>query len=345
MIHPAIADWPPIPQRILGRTGVSVSVLSFGAGPISTLMVGEDDQRQLAVVDAALQVGINWFDTAATYGGGQSERSLGAALAQLGAASRVHVATKVRLMPEDLGDIGQAVRRSFEGSLERLRLPRVTLLQLHNSVTTRRGDLATSVTPADVLGPGGIVDAFRKLKDQGLVDYLGMTGIGQPAAMREVVDSGQIDTMQVPYHLLNPSAGQEMPGDFDETNYGNIIASCARQNMGVFAIRVLAGGAMAQNPPSPHTLKTPFFPLDLYQRDVERARRLQDDLLDPKHALSQMAIRFAVEHPSIHSAIVGLGSPREILEARAAIHVDWPVEMLRKLAAAGEIPWGGPYKS
>ena len=63
--------------------------------------------------------------------------------------------------------------------------------------------------------------------------------------------------------------------------------------MGVLAIRVLAGGALAGNPPSPHTLKTPFFPLALYERDRKRAARLQD-IVGPERRLSQEAIRFAL---------------------------------------------------
>src|SRR5436190_13098429 len=121
----------------LGKTTILVSRLSFGAGPISTLMVGSDDDRQREAVAHAIERGINWFDTAATYGGGASEANLGRVLEELEAASNVHVATKVRLMPDDLADIRSAVRRCVEGSLQRLRLPRVTLLQLHNSITAR----------------------------------------------------------------------------------------------------------------------------------------------------------------------------------------------------------------
>ena len=229
--------------RPLGKTEIAISAISFGAGPVSSLLVGDDGDRQRAVVQAALERGINWFDTAATYGAGQSERNLGRILEELKAASRIHVATKVRLTAEDFGNIRQAVRRSFTGSLERLRLPRVTLLQLHNSITAGRGDEPTSVTPSDVLSPGGIADAFEELRAEGLVLHLGITGIGQPAALEEVIRSGRFAAMQTPYHLLNPSAGRLMADDFSETNYGNVIAACAEQRMGELAIRVLAGGA------------------------------------------------------------------------------------------------------
>src|SRR5205085_2698856 len=99
-------------------------------------------------------------------------------------------------------------------------------------------------------------------------------------------------------HLLNPSAGHEMPPTFRDTDYGNIIADCAALDMGVLAIRVMAGGALADNPPSPHTLKTPFFPLALYERDRDRAQRLQT-ALGASRSLSREALRFALAHPQI----------------------------------------------
>ncbi len=307
--------------RPLGKTGIQISVIAFGAGPISTLMVGDDSDRQRIVVANAIDAGINWFDTAATYGDGQSERSLGQALAELDAAARVHVATKVRLMPTDLDDIGGAVRRSVARSLERLGLPRVTLLQLHNSITQRRGDEPTSVTPEDVLGRDGIAATFRELRAEGLVQHLGLTGIGNPAALREVIGSGNFAAMQVPYHLLNPTAGRDLGDGFPETNYGNIVGACADADMGVLAIRVLAGGALAGNSPSPHTLKTPFFPLALYERDRARAERLRE-WLGPQRRLPTEAIRFALAHPAVSAALIGFGETWQIDEALTALTPD-----------------------
>ncbi len=184
-----------IDRRVLGRTGIEISRLSFGAGPISTLMTGSDGDRQREVVAHAIERGINWFDTAATYGGGASEANLGRILEELGTQSTVQVATKVRLMPDDLVDIRSAVRRSVEGSLQRLRLPRVTLLQLHNSITARRGDEPTSITSDDVLRADGIAEAFEELCREGLVLHRGLTGIGQPAALAEVMRSGRFAAM------------------------------------------------------------------------------------------------------------------------------------------------------
>jgi len=326
--------------RNLGKTGIDISVLSFGAGPVSTLMVGDDRLRQRMVIERALEIGINWFDTAATYGEGQSERNLGQVLWQLDAAARVHVATKVRLIGNDLDDIRGSVRRSLAASLQRLQLERVTLLQLHNSITHRRGDEPTSITPEDVLGDDGVAQAFAELQAEGLVQHLGLTGIGQPAALRDVVVSGRFATMQVPYHLLNQSAGREVPDGNEETNDGQIIADCAAAEVGVLAIRVLAGGALADNPPSPHTLKTAFFPLALYERDRARAARLQA-ALGPQRRLPDEAVRFVLDHPHVSSALIGFGEAWQIDGALAALDVQAaPVDWARIVAETRNPPRG-----
>src|SRR6478735_12661171 len=163
-------------HRRLGSTGLDISALAFGAGPVPATMTSGDPDAQAAVVARAIERGINWFDTAAGYGQGKSEAALGAALRTLGAADRVHVATKVRLGEDQLGDIAGAVNASVKSSLLRLGVGRVSLLQLHNSVTARRGDEPTSLTPADVLHQ--VLPALERLRRDGFIDHIGLTGIG-----------------------------------------------------------------------------------------------------------------------------------------------------------------------
>src|SRR5207248_6366975 len=139
--------------------------------------------------------------------------------------------------------------------------------------------------------------------DAGLVSHLGLTGTGHPEAMRQVIRSGEFDTLQVPFNVLNPTAGAPGPPPDGETDYGNVVADCAAVGMGVFAIRVFAGGALLGQPPGPHTLKTPYFPLAVYQRDSERAGRLRAGGLPP----AELAVRFALSHPAVSSAIIGFG--------------------------------------
>jgi aryl-alcohol dehydrogenase-like predicted oxidoreductase len=297
--------------RTLGSTNLAVSAIAFGAGPVSQLLTGDRRDVQRHTIARAVELGVNWFDTAATYGAGRSEENLGRSLAELDLQSRVRVATKIRIMPEELGDVAATARRSLLASLERLQLPRVALVQIHNSITARAGAEPTSITPQHVLGPGGLLAEMERLRRDGLVEHLGLTGLGEPAALREVIASGAFATIQIPYNLLNPSAGHVAPAGFAQTDYGNLIDDGRRRGMGVFAIRVLAGGALAGRPPSPHTLKTPFFPLDLYRRDCARAERLAA-LLPEGMGREEAAVRFALSHPAITSAIVGFGSPEEV---------------------------------
>jgi aryl-alcohol dehydrogenase-like predicted oxidoreductase len=300
--------------RNLGSSGIRVSTVAFGAGPVSQLLVGADRPVQRDTIARALETGINWFDTAATYGDGQSEENLGRHLAELRADGATHVATKVRLMPNQLSAIALHVRESVLASLRRLRLERIALLQIHNSITTEAGSQPTSITPGHVLAAGGVLEELVRLRQKGLVAQLGLTGLGEPAALRQVIDSGEFGTIQIPFNLLNSSAGQAVPAAFSETDHGDLISHCGRRGMGVFAIRVFAGGALIGQPPSPHTRKTAFFPLDLYQRDLRRAEQLPA-MLPEGMSRHETAVRFALSHPAVSSAIVGLATPAEVDDA------------------------------
>lgn len=303
--------------RKLGRTGIDVSEIAFGAGPVPGLFT-RDGLRELQreTVERAVALGINWFDTAATYGEGRSEANLGSTFADLQVGPEIHVATKVRLAVDDLNDIRGAVRRSCEASLSRLRRSSVTLLQLHNSITPHRGDQPTSITPNDVVGDHGVLKAMDELQRAGMVRFFGLTGLGDPAAVREVLRTGLFHTVQTPFNLLNPSAGMEMETSFPETDYGNQFKECARQSMGVFAIRVFAGGALVGQLPSEHTKQTRFFPLDLYLRDSVRADQLRRDA-GPDGNLAHLAIQFVLRHASVSSAILGFSEPDQVEQAVA----------------------------
>src|SRR3977135_1186102 len=107
-------------QRPLGSTGLAVSALGFGCGAVGGLMVRGDAAEQRQAVSRALDAGITYFDTAASYGDGLSEEHLGQVLQDLGAWSRVVVGPKFRLRPEDLAQPAAAIRASLEASLARL---------------------------------------------------------------------------------------------------------------------------------------------------------------------------------------------------------------------------------
>ncbi len=300
-----------------GQLGLSprrVSTISFGAGPVSGLMTGDRHDDQIRVIRYAVQKGINWFDTAATYGEGSSERNLGRALRDVPRADRIQVATKVRLQPPQLDDIPNAVRHSVTQSLKRLGMERVTMVQLHNSITARRGDLPTSITPKDVLGPCGVVAALEALRDEHRVRLLGLTGLGEAASLTSVIRDGPWQAIQIPYNVLMPLSADDRSAGSLDVDYLRLLDLCADRQLGVIAIRVFAGGALAGQQPSVHTRRTRFFPLDLFHRDIERANMLGNRL--PRGlTVREVAVRFALSHPAICTALIGMGSEREIDEA------------------------------
>lgn len=300
--------------RPLGSTGIDVSTLSFGAGPVSGLMSVDSDDRQQAVIARAVELGINWFDTAATYGNGQSERSLGNALSTLRPEFPLYVATKVRVNVTNETDLRPAVVDSVRESLARLKRPSVALLQIHNSITWNRHDQPTSVTPDDVLGPRGLLAGLQDVRDAGWVSHFGLTGIGDADALRTVMQSRHFATIQAPFHLLNPSALRETPAPLCDPDYGGFLQTAYDLGMGIFAIRVYAAGALLGAEPSKHTLTTQFFPLDLYRRDQSRVQRLTA-WLGSQSKLRESALRYVLSPPEISSAIIGFGETSHVEHA------------------------------
>lgn len=287
--------------RQLGYTGLRVSEISFGAGPVPGLMITSAKVAlQSDTVRRALDAGVNWFDTAATYGDGQSESGLGAALRAAGADQSVHLATKVRLMPEHLGDIKENVKESIRGSLRRLGRERITLLQLHNSITRERGDQPTSITSLDVLGKGGVLEAFAELQSDGVIEHFGLTGLGDLQALRETVVEGPWAGIQLCIDILHP-----LP---------ELLFTCKERGIGVIAIRVLAGGALAGQGPSAHTLKTKFFPIAIFEEDQKNAAELARSL--PKDVdLKSAAIRFVLSQDEVTTALIGFATTAQVDEA------------------------------
>ena len=153
---------------------MKVSALGFGCGDVGGLMVrGTPAERERGVA-RALEHGINYLDTAPSYGSGESEKNLGQVLRALKpSAPTAIVGTKWRLVAADLADVAGAVARSVETSLGRLGLERVDLLHLHNLIG-RVGD-ERPLGVARVLE--AVVPAVRRLQEQGKVRFFGVTAL------------------------------------------------------------------------------------------------------------------------------------------------------------------------
>ena len=226
--------------RIFGCTGIRLSVLGFGCGAVGGLMVRGDPLDQERTIARAIAAGVNYFDTAVQYGNGQSEKNLGRILQQLKPPDAI-VGTKVRLPSPSFGQIAAAVAASLEHSLMRLRRDRVDIFHLHNAISEAGGGETLSVQ--QVLGE--VVPTFERLRQQGKTRFLGLTAVGDTAALHQVIDKGAFDSAQVVYNMLNPSAAIELPPNFPAQDYGRLFDHTRHAGVGVIGIRVLAGGALS----------------------------------------------------------------------------------------------------
>ena len=303
--------------RQLGRTGIKATVLSYGCGAVGGLMTKGAPADQERAVQRALAMGITYFDTASQYGMGASEQNLGRILAKL--RPRITVATKVRLKETEYGQIGAGIRASLEASLARLGLPSVDILYLHNRILAKTAGDGLSVEA--VLGD--VLATFQKLKGEGKIRHLGITALGETAALHRVVTAGAFDVAQVCYNALNPSADTALPALFPGQDYAGLMTAAHKAGMGTVGIRVLAGGALSgsetRHPLSMPTVEPIGSGAD-YRADVLNAKRFEPLIKDGTvRTLPELAMRFAISSPSLSTTLVGLATLDELETAYAAV--------------------------
>ena len=305
-------------MRTFGRTGLKISALGFGCGAVGGIMVRGDPADQERVVARAIDVGVNYFDTAVLYGDGASEKNLGRVLQTLKPAN-VIVGTKVRVPPSEFGRIAEAIAASLEGSLARLQLDQVDIFHLHNPITVAGGGSALSVR--QVLDE--VVPAFERLRQQGKIRFLGISAVGDTAALQQVIDAGAFDSAQIVYNMLNPSAGEALPKNYPAQDYGRLFDHTKAEGVGVVGIRVLAGGALsgsAERHPIASPAPEPIGSAMSYDADLERARRLMPLVKEGfAKSLTEAATRFALSHPAMGTILVGMATPQQFEDALAAV--------------------------
>ena len=309
--------------RTLGRTGLKVSELGLGGGGLGGIFGETTDEEAQCTIQAAADAGVTYIDVATAYGNGRAEANVGQAL--VGRRDAAILATKFLLRPDDLSDIPAAMERSLGESLARLRTDHIDVFQLHNMVSretggvtmvTVTGETRRSLSLNDVLGPGGVLEGFRRLKQSGAVRFVGVTGVGEAAAIREILQSGEIDTVQTYYNLLNRSAAIVPPAGTSLHDHGQIVPLAVSLGVGVIGIRNLAAGALTG------AFDRNVDPNTLSGRDAERARNL-DFLTEasgaPAAKLSQIATRFVLQEPGIATVVPGVKNMTELEDALAAV--------------------------
>jgi aryl-alcohol dehydrogenase-like predicted oxidoreductase len=197
-----------IPQRQLGKTGVSVPILAVGGGSAFMAMSDEEEERFLW---RALELGLTYWDTAHSYGNGGSETRMGRVLKT--ERKRVFLATKTAARTYD------EAMRQVELSLKRLQTDRIDLIQMHN--------WQTNDDPVAIGKKDGVLTALRKLRDEKVVRFIGLTGHTTPEGMRKVLELyDDIDTVLMPVNPAQP--------DFETT----IVPIAQKKGVAVLAMKV-----------------------------------------------------------------------------------------------------------
>jgi len=304
-------------RRRFGRIGLEVPALTFGGGWVGGLLIRGSEQERVAVLDRALDAGIDWVDTAALYGNGVSETVIGGWLQRVPKDKQPRISTKFNI-DTTAGDFAGQIERSVTASLQRLGLQSVPLLILHSRVVEEasKGRDKRSLTLQDVLGPGGIADIMDKLRAQGLCDWIGLTGLGDTGPLHQVIDSGRFDAVQIYYNLLNPTAMGSAGTGWNSTDFDGLLHRCAAQDMGVMGIRIFAAGHLASR--ERHGREVAITANAEDAAEEARAKAALEALGSQYGTGAQAALRFGLACPLLPTIVVGIGETWHLDEALAA---------------------------
>ncbi len=276
--------------------------------------MGGSDDESMRALRRAIDLGINFIDTALAYGDGHSEKLVGKVIGE--ARHRMYIATKVppkdRLWPAKRG-IGidrvfpfEYIMRSTEESLHNLKVDTIDLQQLHvwNPEWFQREEWRR---------------AFEELKTAGKVRAVGVSiNDHDPDSALELVQSGLVDTVQMIYNV------------FDQSPERNLFPLAQKMNVGVLA-RVpfdegaLTGSITENTEFSPKEFRSFYFRGDRKKQVVERVAALETDLAGVDGNLAEIALRFTISHPAVSSVIPGMRTVRNV-ERNAAVSEKGPLD-------------------
>lgn len=288
--------------RKLGRTNFKISEIGYGAWGIGgTMWLGGTDKGALDALRHAIELGLNFIDTALAYGEGHSEQLIGRVLAETG--HKIHVASKVppknMLWPARPGIGIEAVFpydyivKCTEQSLKNLGIETLDLQQLH-------------VWNPEWIDRDEWRRAFEDLKRSGKARAAGISiNDHQPDSALEIIRTGLIDTVQVIYNI------------FDQTPEKNLFPLAVKENIGVIARVPFDEGSLTgkigRNTTFPRgDFRDRYFRGDRKLEVEKRVAALMEELEIDSSLLPEVALRFCLSHPAVSTAIPGMRSQTNV---------------------------------
>jgi len=282
----------------LGRTGFRVSEIGYGAWGIGgTQWLGGDDRHSLDALRLAIELGVNFIDTALAYGNGHSEQLVGQVVRETG--HKIYVASKVppknQLWPArpgiDISDVFpyDYIIKCTERSLQNLGIETIDLQQLH-------------VWNPEWIDRDEWMRAFEDIKQSGKAQAVGISiNDHQPDSALDIIRTGLIDTVQVIYNI------------FDQTPEKNLFPLARERDIGVIARVPLDEGGLtgkidAYTQFDPGDFRAGYFKGDRKKQVAERVAAIERDLTIQDSALPEVALRFCLSPPAVTSVIPGMRS-------------------------------------
>ena len=217
-----------MPTRILGRTGVHVSILTFGAG---SRFLGLKHKQSIEMLHRALDLGINFIETGENYGNGESEHRIGEVMRTR--RHEVFLATKLSQRGND------SAMRAMEGSLKRLQTDHVDLIQIHNLEGVE--DLAK------VGMKGGAYEALTRIRDQKMARFIGITSHNNPQTLGTALERHDFDCTVM---ALNAGQRGSAPTGMHAGFETIALPIAVRKNMGIVAMKVFAQDELTREAPA-----------------------------------------------------------------------------------------------
>ncbi|KAA5545712.1 aldo/keto reductase [Adhaeribacter rhizoryzae] len=288
--------------RRLGITDMDVSVLGFGASPMGNVFDVATEQEGIEAVHDAIEHGINFFDVAPFYGFTLAEERLGKAVA--GKRNNIFLATKCgRYGLEEFDFSYNRVLKSIDESLTRLKTDYVDILQLHDIEFVSREQILNEAIPAAL-----------KVKEMGKARYIGITGL-PVRYLADIARQVEPDTVLswAHYNLLEDEINDELVPLSKEKGFGLMNAAPLLQ-------RILSDA-----------------PLPEWHRSPQAVKDMQPKLLalcqNYGVNLSEVAMRYAMDHPAIATTIVGMSNPTHVRQNLNAVDLQIPDGLLAEIAA------------